>query len=642
MKKAVKSLAITLAMAMALSMVPAVNSYAAPKKAKNKVVYELKNGTMTIKGKGKMPDSMRFVNNKKIKKVVIKKGVTYISKYAFSGCKNLKSVKIANTVKEIGWHSFEGTKIKKITIPKSVKTIGNQAFYNCNKLMTITMPGDFKIKIKQGDDEVWEIMSGKKIKTIKLNSYLKLENAIYLEGTKWKVLKEDPKYKSIDGVIYSKDGKDIVRVPGGLKELTIADGCETFNLQSVFYAEYVPDDGEYPCCMNLEKITIPESVKYINDKKYKSEYLSTYFEKFNELVINTKQLDTDSIVKLVNNFEETATWNDTNYVGVENIAKMLPDRITTVDGLYILDKNILLKFKGKDKKVIVPNGIEVIAEKAFSYCTDLKEVKLPNTLKTIGNQAFYYAGIEKIEIPSSVTKWGTYIFEDSGLKEAVLPENMTVIPKGLFLNCYDLKKVNVPEKLTWVKADAFGVTDVDVKAFLNNKNLTSVGNYAFVGTEWTELTIPAHIKKIGRGAFSSYKEADIRVILEGNTSDYAQDAFSTYMYSDKNNVSLSFKGGAKNYYTDVRIMSFGDSRKNKNKQQLDIVWANVEGADGYDIRVSSNKKFTKNVKKVTAVGGKTAKTIMVSKKIKTAYVKIRPYKVVDGKKVYGRWATDKM
>lgn len=157
-----------------------------------------------------------------------------------------------------------------------------------------------------------------------------------------------------------------------------------------------------------------------------------------------------------------------------------------------------------------------------------------------------------------------------------------------------------------------------------------------------KLTIPAHIKKIGRGAFSSYKEADIRVILEGNTSDYAQDAFSTYMYSDKNNVSLSFKGGAKNYYTDVRIMSFGDSRKNKNKQQLDIVWANVEGADGYDIRVSSNKKFTKNVKKVTAVGGKTAKTIMVSKKIKTAYVKIRPYKVVDGKKVYGRWATDKM
>lgn len=642
MKKVVKSLAITLALAMALSMVPAVNSYAAPKKAKNKVVYEFKNGTMTIKGKGKMPDSMRFVNNKKIKKVVIKKGVTYVSKYAFSGCKNLKSVKISNTVKEIGWHSFEGTKIKKITIPKSVKTIGNQAFYNCDNLKTITMPGDFKVKIKDGDEEVWEIMSGKKIKTINLNSKLKLENAKYFEGTKWNVSKKDAKYKSIDGVIYSKDGKDIVRVPSGLKELTIANGCETFNLQSVLYAEYVPDDGEYACCLDLEKITIPESVKRIDDKKYKSKYSSTYLEQFSELIINTKQLDTESIITLVNNFAEVVTWNDTTAVEVQNIAKMLPDRITSVGDLYILDKNILLKYKGKDKAVTIPEGIERIAEKAFYRCTELKEVNLPESLKSIGDEAFYYAGIEKIEIPKSVVNWGEYIFMDSLLKEAVLPENMTVIPKGLFLNCYELKKVNVPEKLTRIKADAFVSTDVDVQAFLNNKNLTTVEDYAFSNTNWTELMIPSHIKKIGNGAFSSKKAREVQVTIEGNTASYAQGAFAANIYYDRDNVSLLFKAGVKDYYTNVRIMSFGDSKKNKNKQELNIIWANVEGTDGYDIRVSSNKKFTKNVKKVTAASGKTAKTIMVSKKIKTAYVKIRPYKVVNGKKVYGRWATDKM
>lgn len=642
MRKIVKSLAITLALALTLSMVPAVNSYAAPKNKKNKVVYELKNGTMTIKGKGKMPDSMRFVNNKKIKKVVIKKGVTYISKYAFSGCKNLKSVKIAGTVKEIGWHSFEDTKIKKLTIPKSVKIIGNEAFYNCNELKSITMPGDFKIKIKQGDEELWEIMSGNKIKTINLNTKLNLENAIYLRGTKWNVLKKDPNYKSIDGVIYSKDGKNIVRVPSDLKELTLADSCETFSLQSIFYAEDVPDDGVYSCCIKLEKITIPETVKFIEDKKYESKYTSTFIEGLNSLVIKTKQLDSESIMTLVTNFEDAISWGDAINIGVEDIAKNLPDRISAVDGLYILDKNILLKYKGKNKEVTIPDGVETIAEKAFYYCTDLKAVNLPNTLKAIGDEAFYYAGIEKIEIPESVTKWGEYIFSDSKLKEAVIPKNMTVIPRGLFCNCYDLTKVNVPEKLTTIKADAFGVTDVDVKAFLDNKNLTTIGRYAFLGGEWTELTIPAHIKKIGRGAFTSYKEADIRVIVEGNTKDYAQDAFTAYIYSDNNYESLLFKSGIKNYYTNIRIMSFGDSRKNKKKQQVDIIWTNVEGVDGYDIRVSSNKKFTKNLKKVTVASGKTAKTIMVSKKIKKVYVKMRPYKVVNGKKVYGRWATDKM
>ena len=73
---------------MLFSAVPTSNVSAA---VKSKGVYfTLKNGVLTIKGKGKMPKSMKFNGNTKIKKVIIKKGVTSISDKAFKSCKKLK------------------------------------------------------------------------------------------------------------------------------------------------------------------------------------------------------------------------------------------------------------------------------------------------------------------------------------------------------------------------------------------------------------------------------------------------------------------------------------------------------------------------------------------------------------------------
>ena len=135
MRKFMKLLMVALVITSIFTFVPSKESYAATKKAK--VTYTLKKGTLTINGKGKMPKSMTFINNKKIKKVVIKKGVTSISDTAFMECKNLKSVSIAKTVKSIGEYSFAYTKIKDIVIPNSVKKMGVEAFANCNKLTTL-------------------------------------------------------------------------------------------------------------------------------------------------------------------------------------------------------------------------------------------------------------------------------------------------------------------------------------------------------------------------------------------------------------------------------------------------------------------------------------------------------------------------
>ena len=76
---------------------------------------------------------------------------------------------------------------------------------------------------------------------------------------------------------------------------------------------------------------------------------------------------------------------------------------------------------------------------------------------------------------------------------------------------------------------------------------------------------------------------------------------------------------------------------------MDISWKTVNGADGYEISYSTSKKFTKKTTKTATVKKqKTKKTTI--KKLKNAtkyYVRIRAYKKVSGKNVYGAYSSVK-
>lgn len=77
----------------------------------------------------------------------------------------------------------------------------------------------------------------------------------------------------------------------------------------------------------------------------------------------------------------------------------------------------------------------------------------------------------------------------------------------------------------------------------------------------------------------------------------------------------------------------------KKKSQLTVKWKKDAKATGYEITVATNKKFTKNKKTVTVKSyKKTSTTIKKLKSKKTYYVRIRSYKTVNGKKVYGAYS----
>lgn len=547
--------------------------------AKTKVTYTLKKGTLTIKGKGAMPTKMKFRRNKKIKKVIIKKGVTSVSYEAFALCKNLNSVTIPSTVKTIGIRSFYGTKISKITVPSKTKTIGQGAFGSCKDLKTIVMPGDFKLKLEEDtDDKLWYVASDQSaVDTITFNTKLKLANVSYLSANNLVVAKNDPSYQSIEGVIYTKDGKGIVRVPQKRTELKIKEGCTEFNMQSVLYNSTDSEGDEFNNCSKLKKIVIPSSVKSINKVKYKTDRADACDMHVDTIEIAPKDFDANSLYALGSSLGKNIT--------IESLMKLLPDQITYKDHMYITKDHGLLKYDGKDANVEIPEEITWIAPEAFYRNETLKNVKLPSKITTIEENTFYGC---------------------SELEAVVIPDQVTMIGKSAFDECTVLKSVT------------FG------------KSLKVIKDHAFASVNIRNFTIPSGIQKIETGAFAGINQIGT-VTFEGSTKYVATDAFM-----NSTGIKLVYKKGIKEAQTELSY-DYIIARKNGNNK-VRTTWQPVSGANGYQLKFSTDKKFKKVLKTVMVKKNVSNATTYVKNKKKTLYIKVRPYQTINKKNVYGRWS----
>lgn len=92
----------------------------------------------------------------------------------------------------------------------------------------------------------------------------------------------------------------------------------------------------------------------------------------------------------------------------------------------------------------IPEGVERIRSKAFYKCSDLKEIKLPSTLKTIEEKAFFLCDLKEIILPDGLETIGKDAFGFcSSLKAVTVPASVTRIDEYAFYSCTSLLKVNM-------------------------------------------------------------------------------------------------------------------------------------------------------------------------------------------------------
>ena len=160
-------------------------------------------------------------------------------------------------------------------------------------------------------------------------------------------------------------------------------------------------------------------------------------------------------------------------------------------------------------EAVIPAEIEgapvtSIGEWAFSGCTGLTSIEIPNSVTSIGGFAFQgCTGLTSITITNRVTSIGNRAFQScTGLKKIDIPDSVTSIGYEAFWGCTGLTSITIPDSVTSISwgifRDCTGLTSITIP-----NSVTSIGSGAFSGcTSLTSVAIPDSVTSIGGGAFS--------------------------------------------------------------------------------------------------------------------------------------------
>ena len=224
---------------------------------------------------------------------------------------------------------------------------------------------------------------------------------------------------------------------------------------------------------------------------------------------------------------------------------VIPDTVTYNGVTYYvggIDSQAFRNCRGL-RNIVVPNTVTSIGSEAFKNC-GLKSITIPNTVTSIAYSTFEdCSSLTSVTIPNSVTSIGNSAFRDcSGLTSVTIPNSLTSIGGLAFAYCYRLTSVTIPNSVTSIGSSAFSecssLTNVrvpvtDYSAFCNNsivsliksniekpiilidendneikdysipEDVTSIGSYAFCNCSGlTSVTIPNSVTSIGHSAFS--------------------------------------------------------------------------------------------------------------------------------------------
>ena len=95
-------------------------------------------------------------------------------------------------------------------------------------------------------------------------------------------------------------------------------------------------------------------------------------------------------------------------------------------------------------EVVLPSNVEVIQKRAFYRCKDLKNITIPDTTKKIGEEAFYFCGLENLELPDGLEELGdSAFFRCKNLRMVSIPESVSYIGRWVFHGCSRLEYLEV-------------------------------------------------------------------------------------------------------------------------------------------------------------------------------------------------------
>ena len=421
--------------------------------------YESENGVLYTKGKTEL---LKYPETKPGSTFTVPGSVITIGDEAFARCQALQNITLPTGLTTLEPNAFLRCKsLKNITIPSSVTTIEHGNFYRCESLVSITV------------DE------------------------------------NNPAYKSIAGVLFTKDGTTLIRYPMGKpeREYTVPAGVNTIG-------ERAFEENN-----NLNKVTIPISVNNIGD------YAFAWCYTLSEVIVSWGapiHIENSTFYSISNNstlyvpngktqaYLQAAEWNKFRTItdGASSIGGTAGPLTWSYDaGTKTLSINGTGAIPDYDYFIVSPwrmygneiqtvtigNGVTKIGKEAFGGLGVMQSITIPASVTEIGDAAF--AGCEALQsitIPASVTTIGNRAFRScEALQSITIPAGVTTIGFRCFMVCPALTAINVDPANTHYESE---------NGVLYTKGKTKLIRYP-EGKPGTSFTVPDGVTTIQNGSF---------------------------------------------------------------------------------------------------------------------------------------------
>jgi len=332
-------------------------------------------------------------------------------------------------------------------------------------------------------------------------------------------------FKSIDGILYDKKGKFLIKYPSE-KNVT------SFSVPTS--VKFIENKAFYNCT-ELQNINIPTSIKKIYGNNF-------------EACINLQKINVDKEnlnYKTINGvlYNKNSSLLIKYPIGIKTSTFKVPASVKTIaqnafKGNYslnhielplkvdIIEENAFENCKGL-MDIIFPAFVSTIETAAFKSCTNLTSVIISSSKTKFKSEVFAYCdslkkiifppdqstiergmfknctGLSNLTLPASIHSIGINAFQGcTGLTELIFPENINEICSGAFEDCTGVKKILLPTSLTTIEAGAFkgctGIADFIIPSWIKQINAK-----AFYGcTNLKSIKIPSTVLSIGYEAFS--------------------------------------------------------------------------------------------------------------------------------------------
>ena len=220
-------------------------------------------------------------------------------------------------------------------------------------------------------------------------------------------------------------------------------------------------------------------------------------------------------------------------------------------------------YYGKESQVVIPfalggKNVSSIGGVAFSGNETVTSVEIPSSVTNIESSAFTMcSNLSEINLPEGLKSIGAYAFDGTQIRKVDIPASVTYIGDGAFSNCKNLMQINVDGDNSFYISENNILMNKDrtkliqVPAGLSECNIpsqiTSIGGGAFYGCEKiTNLQLPSGLTEIGAMSFCSSGLQSVE-IPQGIT-ELGENAFLlclnlTEFNVSENNPNYSVKNG---------------------------------------------------------------------------------------------------